>query len=421
MAPHVKTHTSKKVVRFSFALAMVGFIVRSGIGFSNAGLGILILPLLPIVAFIVLSVATLHFSKLQMVIIVLLLLIGFIYSVDFYTRSRTIGGLERIFQLYFLLALLIFIANERSVVAFTWVSIFLGCFLGVAVVAWIAVGRMTTGFRFLGFNPNGLGALALVAIGLASYQSVATPRLNRILRRVLIVVATLVVAATTSRAIMFALIMGIGVYRFTLWTRLGPTAIGLFVWGSVVVISIGLPVMAFTNIGQELNGILMRFTGQRLVSGRETIWAALGDMIRVRPWFGYGIDIRPGDLIAEGRFADTGLSAHSLWYQIALQSGVGVLALFVFLFFCLFRAAAQTRSIRVRALSYAVVTAVMVHQSFEVMLFQGNFAYSVSAWTVVLLLIFGNLDEHRDVKHYEITRWGFVPGFLRQNSTSPHR
>lgn len=127
----------------------------------------------------------------------------------------------------------------------------------------------------------------------------------------------------------------------------------------------------------ELNNLSLKITGKPLLTGRNTIWSQLIELISLKPWFGYGSSVVPED------FLSTSLSAHNLYIQIALQTGlIGVFLLALFLFF-IWKSFYKNRHDPKVILVSCFFVGILIHQSFEVTLTQNQFALGLLQWMII--------------------------------------
>lgn len=140
------------------------------------------------------------------------------------------------------------------------------------------------------------------------------------------------VLLTTSATSLLGLLLGVGVVVAGSLAMKNAAGAVVIVWlgvtaaagfGAAIILS---PETFFNLIGKDAT-----------LTGRTDIWAALGDAIAARPWFGYGygafwgLDSEPADWIRKAVDWDAP-TAHNGWLDIALSLGLIGLALFVISF-----------------------------------------------------------------------------------------
>lgn len=131
---------------------------------------------------------------------------------------------------------------------------------------------------------------------------------------------------------------------------------------------------SYTEFGIKINNISREYFGKNLYSGRETIWHEMIASIGQRPFTGYGLDALPRDIY------DTSLSAHNTFLQIALQSGITGLVLFLVLLVSIQRNILGNKNVRASIVGTAIIISIMVHECVEVCLVQNMLTAGLQMW-----------------------------------------
>ena len=120
----------------------------------------------------------------------------------------------------------------------------------------------------------------------------------------------------------------------------------------------------------------MALSGKRLDTGRGQLWEILIGFIKMRPIFGWGTGLQPED------FCGTELSSHNGYIQLGLQLGlVGVL---LALSACASALYSLARSFNPNArFAFYLLLGAIVHEFFEVMLFQNSAPFFLPVWGIV--------------------------------------
>lgn len=127
----------------------------------------------------------------------------------------------------------------------------------------------------------------------------------------------------------------------------------------------------------KYNEFSYQITGKSLLSGRDAIWEELFEIIKLKPLLGHGAHLHSGD------FIQSGLGAHNLYLQISLQVGlVGVFLLILFLFI-LWKLLWSVRSNKSARLTASFFTGILIYQTFELSLIQGNFGLGILQWVII--------------------------------------
>lgn len=126
-----------------------------------------------------------------------------------------------------------------------------------------------------------------------------------------------------------------------------------------------------------LNELSLKYTDKPLLTGRNTIWSQLVDLITLKPWLGYGSGVVPEN------FLTTSLSAHNLYVQIGLQTGlIGIFFLLLFFFF-IWKYFWKNRFDRKVTLASSFFIGIIIHQTFEVTLTQNQFGIGLLQWMII--------------------------------------
>lgn len=230
-------------------------------------------------------------------------------------------------------------------------------------------------------NANTIGSYAyflsfLPLLYLVGYGK--TLKKSRIL--MISVLMALVIFATDTRSILLS--VGFTLMTFILWKFISARkflfnlyflAILAFNYFVIVV----YPKIYTWNSYPKLNELSLRYTDKPLLTGRNTIWGQLVDLITLKPWLGYGSNVVPED------FLTTSLSAHNLYLQIGLQTGIiGISLLLIFLFF-IWRSFWKNRHDSKVILASCFFIGVIIHQLFEVTLTQNQFGIGLLQWIII--------------------------------------
>ncbi len=122
--------------------------------------------------------------------------------------------------------------------------------------------------------------------------------------------------------------------------------------------------------------ISLALSGKRLDTGRGELWAILIGFIKMRPWFGWGTGMQPED------FCGSDLSSHNGYIQLGLQLGlVGVMLAMSACFSALWTLA-RSPNPNAKYAFYFLLGA-MIHEYFEVMLFQNSAPFFLPMWGIV--------------------------------------
>lgn len=153
----------------------------------------------------------------------------------------------------------------------------------------------------------------------------------------------------------------------------------------VMIVSIGLLVAVFTQPSllemlHEFSQIITDETGRPATSGREVIWPIILDAVSREMWFGLGAGTVLGDLVT------TRLSAHSMYLQVLMQTGVVGLSSFLLVLFSLWRSARPRRQEgdkTFRIILTSILFFVVLHNAAETFLIQNALVIGIPAWICI--------------------------------------
>ena len=147
------------------------------------------------------------------------------------------------------------------------------------------------------------------------------------------------------------------------------------------------PKMYTWNSYYALNELSLKYTDKPLLTGRNTIWSQLVDLISMKPWLGYGSSVAPED------FLSTSLSAHNLYLQIGLQTGIVGIFLLLSFFFLIWKTLWKNRNDRKVVLVSSFFIGIIVHQTFEVTLTQNHFVIGLLQWMIIGFGLYYSLNS----------------------------
>lgn len=190
----------------------------------------------------------------------------------------------------------------------------------------------------------------------------------------------LVILGTDSRSILLSTTFGL--MTFFLWKFITKRKLLFDLYFFFVLAFNYFVVIVYPNMHKwdnfyQLNELSMNLTGKPLLTGRNTIWAQLVDIISLQPWLGYGSSVVPED------FLTTSLSAHNLYLQIGLQTGIIGIGLFLLFFYFIWRTLWNGRQSSKVSLVASFVIGILIHQSFEVTLTQNQFGIGLLQWIII--------------------------------------
>lgn len=147
------------------------------------------------------------------------------------------------------------------------------------------------------------------------------------------------------------------------------------------VISYGYVLLYKASFSQELNQYVWEETGKSLFTGRQEIWATIFDSISDNFIFGLGLGAELSEI-------GITVSSHNLYLMLIYQLGIVGLVFFIIYFLSMTKIMFNELYVYndfASSLSISWVMAIMVHQGFEIFLFQNNLAASFLFWFILCI------------------------------------
>lgn len=290
------------------------------------------------------------------------------------------------FQIIFCLAVFrFFFINSAELIrsrAF-WISLVAALVLGIAASATPLTPAKNVASGYLSYVALTIGFLLAL-------------RLNR--RRHLIVLTSFAVVAAIGFALDHRTMSGLGLFGALCYLALclpNRRTVSVSILGGVAfVIIVIIAIFTQPEFQIYLRNIDQWFrihTGRPALSGREFLWPILMKSLSYSPVFGLGAGMVPGGVF------NTNLSAHNLYLQVALQTGIlgtVILSGILLALWHLSRPTGNASSITSERVAVSMLAVIMIHNCFEVVLLQNALVVGTSAW-MLLGLSLGNISQLR--------------------------
>lgn len=288
------------------------------------------------------------------------------------------GGVVRLFEMTCCACALFFgrdLQKHRSALMITAVILIFS--LIACYMQWVAFGCPLSDFSAFWENPNSFGFVLL-----CWFTFFAMAPLRREVRIILCGACFVMVITSSARSVLASIAILVLIYLLQRRHQGFGASCAKVTSASVVFLA---AILAFvvtytqlfdTPLGDELNQFSIDVFGKNFYSGRQVIWGQVISAWSDSFLIGHGLHAMPSD------FYQTTLSAHNLYLEVALQSGVfGLLAFVGFLSALLF-AVAKSLPHPGKTIVVAFFFAVALHQAFEVTLTQNAFMYGMMAWSL---------------------------------------
>jgi len=202
----------------------------------------------------------------------------------------------------------------------------------------------------------------------------------------LLAVSIVSIWSSTSRSSQLGLLVSLAAYvAWPVISRRSSTHILTF----IILVGIILGTIFVYNSVLEydfypiLEEYIRTYTGGNLYSGRQRIWPILLDLIAERPLLGWGAGTVVGDFLGAHDVRLQGLSGHSLYLQVAVQTGLVGIAVLAFLLYSIWSSFRSSRNDTVVRWCAAFFLGGCVEQIFQVSLTQNYVSAGILFWTIM--------------------------------------
>ncbi|MEX2948675.1 O-antigen ligase family protein [Staphylococcus warneri] len=317
----------------------------------------------------------LHFVQIILLgLTILLVLTGLLAML----RDNEISDLINILQLIMCIGFCIYLSflkldyNKMKVA-----NIITAGFIIIHFLIWIVSGfpRMFSSFYP---NPNLVGPYMFYT----SFFLILGIKYSkfRILYILLLIASGLLIIASDSRSILVSIFLTILMYFA--WKFITKTiAIRIILFGALIVASL-IFIYVYPHLPEyrfylPLEQWMLSHTGKSIMSGRNDIWVLLVDLVNQKPYLGYGMNTVSSDLINVDK------SAHNLYLNTLLQIGYIGFVCFILLMFVIWMKLTSEKNDFIVRLSGAFMIGILVHENFEITLFQNQLSIGMLQWMIL--------------------------------------
>jgi len=382
-------------------------------------LSVIILSILVLISSLNTSPIT-EIKTLGFLALALLLTISWFVWIFFMIKTHTIPKIIANFLVLFIMLLLVYslalIIDDfslRGIIVFIELLLVLSFFIFMSFVMWnkrkigiianiiavflllnfifFAVKGFSLPFKSFAGNINVFSALMFfLAFFPLLYYRLINSKLNKMFWSMIIGINLILIIVGQARSIWLALLVCSFVFLF--WNRISSHKFVFysFFW-LVTIILITIPIiypLLSTHPDAWLwNQYVRQYTGANFFSGRERFWLLLIELIKQKPFLGYGASAVPGN------FMPITLSSHNYYLQIALQTGLTGLCLILMLFFNIWKVFYYGKNNIYVRLTGSFFIASLIYQSFEVSLTQNNVAVGMLMWLIMAIGVSKSKEE----------------------------
>ena len=322
---------------------------------------------------------------LTYIAIIILMSLGTLFNNSFRAVIRLI---QLILIVNFFLLFSIIRYNENT---FNYRRIFacLSIYISIYYITMIKDINNLTNFKSIYANPNTLGIFSFLYFVLCLVIYHFNSRFISIMCSFLF---ALMVFLSGSRTNLIALIIfgGINVFYKVISKN-------KFIWNTFILL-VCIFIIAFTCIYpnldkfsfyDSLSRITFNLTGKNLYSGRNILWRSTIELIKQKPFWGYGTGIQLSD------FIDVGLSAHNLYIQITLQNGIIGLCIFIIFIILIWNLLYCTIKDGLIKLGASFFVSALILNVFEITLIQNNLSAAIIQWFIISMGVSKSMEYKR--------------------------
>lgn len=203
---------------------------------------------------------------------------------------------------------------------------------------------------------------------------------KKLLYSLILFMSFILILASDARSILLSVFVSIVIFSF--WKYISKSQILSFIFFILLISAILmfvfvypiLPTFSFFNSAEQW---MVTHTGKSIMSGRNVLWVPLIEMINQKLFLGYGPGTLASDLIA------TDQSPHNLYLNILMQIGYIGLFLNILLFLVIWHGLTKLRNNFIARLVGSYFVGILVHQSFEITLFQNLLSVGLLQWFIL--------------------------------------
>ncbi|MFC0235490.1 O-antigen ligase family protein [Fictibacillus phosphorivorans] len=274
--------------------------------------------------------------------------------------------------------------SSRGLIALFQFTTVIGFFLFSSLIKWdekkVKFARRLTIFLFLFVLPLTADLSLIGAYVAFALFFILLKRKSLFANLVLSLTSLVIIYLSEARAVFILLLAAAVTYFF--WNRISKTKFRFILFFTLIMAAIMGFIFIYPNLiywsnFYTINDFVRTYTGGNLMSGRNTIWLTLLELINQKPLLGYGTGVLVGDI------TEFALSAHNLYLQTTIQNGYIGLTFLIILFFVIWLQLFKSKNEYNTRLSAAFFIGILVYQSFEVVLTQNKMDTALMQWLII--------------------------------------
>ncbi len=265
-------------------------------------------------------------------------------------------------------------------------------YLITLIIYYLKLEEKPRSYAFIFTNPNYLGILSILMIGICILAYSLTRS-----RRYLVYPVAFIWLAKLSRSRTAILALGAAVLIYLLWKLIIKhkgiyyTFFGLMI-GGIITVTMFYPLTNTLSSFDTINQEIIEKTGKGLFSGREKLWIDSIELIKEKPFKGYGMGATLEDLNGGA------LSTHNVYLQLLLQGGIPLLLLFAALILWIWRKLYSIKNTKIAQVGAGCLVSALVLGTFELYLLGQSISHGIIQWFIIGLALSPALYNSNDTK-----------------------
>ncbi|MDT4011640.1 O-antigen ligase family protein [Staphylococcus simulans] len=307
------------------------------------------------------------FDKSQLAVLILILLLTMVCVTSISNNTFEMKDLINTIQMIACLLIIMYLSFIKiSFENLKYINVLVAIFVLFHFIVWVAMG-LPGFFASIYNNSNLIGPYMFYT----SFFLILGIRYSKfkIIYIGILFISLILVFASDTRSILLSIAATIFVFLF--WKFLTKyQIIAVLFFALIIILSISFvyiyPMLPTFRFFTPIEQWMLDHTGKSIMSGRNDLWIPLIELINEKPWFGYS----PGTMAEELYSHDQ--SPHNLYLNILMQIGYLGLILISAILLIIWNAMVKQRDNFIVKLSASYFLGVIVHQSFEITLFQNQ-------------------------------------------------
>lgn len=283
------------------------------------------------------------------------------------------------------------IKYEEKLINTKIIFLVLSIFLSIFYIGLITINPFETNYKSIYSNPNVLGLFAIMLFGISKIIYMIT---NKKIYKIYSFVYVPIIILTGARTsiLSFILIVSFNLL-FDLFTKnriKWNLVLLIFIVAMTIIIYVYLNIESYFFF-EQVNSLVFSITGKRILSGRNIIWKQAFELIKQKPWMGYGTGTTLSSLNG------ITLSAHNLYIQIMIQNGLIGIFLFLSIIIAIWNILYYGKEDRIVKLCSSFLLGTLAINMFEVTFLQNNLSVAIMQWFFISVGVSRALNKSKTI------------------------